>query len=513
MIVMVSPLLFWCYVCIICTDFSIIILVIELKLYSDYQLNKLAFQQNFKDCSDFLLREVRVDGEDAFFCVMDGLVDSLQLSQMVTKPILSSRLEFHSPAEHYQLIKDCVIGAVETNEATTFEDCEYFLMSGFALFLLDGCSKALVIGIQGWNRRGTDEPNNEAMVKGAKECFVESSNDNKALLRKRLKTPHLKLKQLKLGEAAKTPVIIAYIDNRADERMVSEVERRLESAPLNVVQDYGSLHPFIDTDIPSFFSAVGNTERPDVLASKLLEGRVAVMVEGTPFVMYTPYLFSDNFSALDDYDNPPFYATFMRLLKYFSFFLSVFLPALYVAVGTYHQELIPTTMLYVIATSEATTPFPLMLEAIMIHLLYEIMREAGLRLPSSIGHAVSIIGAIVIGDATVSAGIIGAPMLVVVAVTAIASYVVYPLYESIAVLRILFIILGGLTGIYGIMLGAAALFVNICAINPYGVPYAAPLSPLTSVSIMDTVFRQGWKRLATRKVRINQLEGVPNDQD
>lgn len=482
------------------------------KLYSTYQLNKLALEQNFADCSDFLLREIKVDDCDAMICVMDGLVDSLQLSQMVVRPILSSRLVFRTPNEHYELIKDKIVGSVEMNEATAFEDVEYYLMSGFAVFLLDGCTTALALGVQGWNRRNTDEPDNEAMVKGAKECFVETLNDNKALLRKRLKTPHLKLKQIKLGKTAKTPVVIAYIDDKADMNTVADVERRLRSTDLDSIQDYGCLHPYIDTDIPSFFSAVGNTERPDVLASKLLEGRVAVMVEGTPFVMYTPYLFTDNFSALDDYDNPPFYSSFMRGLKYFSFILSVFLPAIYVAVGTFHQELIPTTMLYVIATSEATTPFPLMLEAIMIHLLYEIMREAGLRLPSSIGHAVSIIGAIVIGDATVSAGIIGAPMLVVVAVTAIASYVVYPLYESIAVLRILFIIVGGLTGMYGLMLAAGALFVNICAINPYGVPYSAPLSPLTADSINDTLLRRGWKKLAGRNVRLSNLEGVSIDK-
>ena len=176
------------------------------KLYSTYQLNKLALEQNFADCSDFLLREIKVDDCDAMICVMDGLVDSLQLSQMVVRPILSSRLVFRTPHEHYELIKDRIVGSVEMNEATAFEDVEYYLMSGFAVFLLDGCTTALALGVQGWNRRNTDEPDNEAMVKGAKECFVETLNDNKALLRKRLKTPHLKLKQIKLGKTAKTPV-------------------------------------------------------------------------------------------------------------------------------------------------------------------------------------------------------------------------------------------------------------------------------------------------------------------
>ncbi len=236
------------------------------------------------------------------------------------------------------------------------------------------------------------------------------------------------------------------------------------------------------------------------------------MVEGTPFTLYTPYLFTDNFSSLDDYDNPPFYSSFIRGLKYLSFIISALLPAFYVAVGSFHQEMIPTTLLYIVATSEEATPFPLVLEAIIIHILYEIMREAGLRLPKTIGHAVSIIGAIVIGEAMVSAGIIGEPMLVVVALTAISSYVVYPLYESVAILRIVFIIIVGFTGIYGLMLGVGVLLVNICAINPFGVPYSAPLSPLTKESIGDTLFRQGWKRLAERRVRIYNLEGASTDE-
>lgn len=482
------------------------------KLSKDYEITRDEFNACFTDCSDFLMREIIVQDERAFVCAMDGLIDSLSASHMITEPLLNTQLEYMTPKQHFDAIRDKLIEAVEMNEVESYEDSFYFLMSGFAIVYLDGYNKALAIGIQGWDKRSTDEPSNEAMIKGAKECFIESVNDNKALLRKRLKTHHLKLKQIKLGNAASTPVVIAYVDNRADKRLVNEIESRLKKANLNTVLDFGALNPFIDTNIGSFFSSVGNTERPDTLASKLLEGRVAIMVEGTPFVMYTPYLFSDNFSSLDDYDNPPFYSTFIRILRYFSFVISLLLPGLYVAIGTHHQEMIPTTLLYIIALSEATTPLPLMLEAITIHIMYEIMREAGLRLPKTIGHAVSIIGAIVIGEATVSAGIIGAPMLVVVAVTAIASYVVYPLYESVAVLRILFIIIGGLTGIYGIMLGMGVLFINIATINPYGVPYSAPLSPLTQKSLFDTLFSQSWKRLSKRRVRINELEGASFDE-
>ena len=482
------------------------------KLYSDYELNLLTFKDDFKDSSDFLIKELCVGNKRLFVSCMDGLVNSLSVSQMIVEPIFSVKNIPDDSNDYLDMLKKSIVHCPEQNTVDTFDDAYYYLMSGFAVIVVEDCRHALVFGVQGWNKRTTDEPSNENNVKGARECFVESANDNKALLRKRLKTYHLKQKQINLGTSAKTPVVICYIDDRADKGLVSQIEKRLKQEGFNSVLDYGELLPFIDTDISSLFSCVGTTERPDVLASKLLEGRVAVMVEGTPFVMYTPYLFSDNFSSLDDYDNPPFYSSFMRILKYAAFVISVFLPGVFVAVGTFHQELIPSNMLFLIASNEATTPFSLMAEAVFVHLLYEIMREAGLRLPKNIGHAISIIGAIIIGDAAVSAGIIGAPMLIVIAATAISSYVIYPLYERLTVIRIGFIILGGVFGIYGIMLGAAMMFCNICAINPFGVAYSSPLSPLTEKSLVDVLVRGSWKKLAKRRVRVSDFEGATLDE-
>lgn len=482
------------------------------KLYSDYELNLLTFKDDFKDSSDFLIKELFVGNKRLFVSCMDGLVNSLSVSQMIVEPIFSVKNIPDDSKEYLDMLKKSIVHCPEQKTIDTFDDAYYYLMSGFAVVVVEDCRHALAFGVQGWNKRTTDEPSNENNVKGARECFVESVNDNKALLRKRLKTYHLKQKQINLGTSAKTPVIICYIDDRADKSLVSQIEKRLKQEHFNSVLDYGELLPFIDTDISSLFSCVGTTERPDVLASKLLEGRVAVMVEGTPFVMYTPYLFSDNFSSLDDYDNPPFYSSFMRILKYGAFIISVFLPGMFVAVGTFHQELIPSNMLFLIASNEVTTPFSLMAEAVFVHLLYEIMREAGLRLPKNIGHAISIIGAIIIGDAAVSAGIIGAPMLIVIAATAISSYVIYPLYERLTVIRIGFIILGGVFGIYGIMLGAAMMFCNICAINPFGVAYSSPLSPLTEKTLVDVLVRGSWKKLAKRRVRVSDFEGATLDE-
>lgn len=483
------------------------------KIFAEISDNKNKLKKDFTDCSDFLLRECIVGGRKCIVCVLDGMINSLQLSQMIMRPILSYKFDNDAPYSVYETIKQRVVSSLEMNEAENFEDAYFFLFSGFAVVFVDGMPKCLVMGIQGFEKRKTGEPSNEPNIKGAKECFTETLNDNKAMLHRRIKSPSLKIKQFKIGNQIKTSVAVCYLESAVDMRLVADVESRILSAPIDEVCDYGEIAAFLDSGIKSYFTAVGNTERPDTLCSKLSEGRVAVLVDGSPYAMYVPYLFTDSFSTVDDYNNRPFYATFNRLLKYFSFVISVILPGFYVAVGTYHQELLPPSLMYTVAAAEASTPFSLMQEAVMVLVLYEIMREAGLRLPKAIGHAVSIIGALVIGDAVVNAGLVGAPMLVVVAVTAIASYVIYPLYESISVLRIIFILLGGFTGIYGVMLGVCTLCVNITSLNPYGVPYSSPISPLSKKNAADVFYRADWKKLIKRNVRVQNLRGADIDDD
>ena len=483
------------------------------KIFAEISDNKNKLKKDFTDCSDFLLRECIVGGRKCIVCVLDGMINSLQLSEMIMRPILSYKFDNDAPYSVYETIKQRVVSSLEMNEAENFEDAYFFLFSGFAVVFVDGMQKCLVMGIQGFEKRKTGEPSNEPNIKGAKECFTETLNDNKAMLHRRIKSPSLKIKQFKIGNQIKTSVAVCYLESAVDMRLVADVESRILSAPIDEVCDYGEIAAFLDSGIKSYFTAVGNTERPDTLCSKLSEGRVAVLVDGSPYAMYVPYLFTDSFSTVDDYNNRPFYATFNRLLKYFSFVISVILPGFYVAVGTYHQELLPPSLMYTVAAAEASTPFSLMQEAVMVLILYEIMREAGLRLPKAIGHAVSIIGALVIGDAVVNAGLVGAPMLVVVAVTAIASYVIYPLYESISVLRIIFILLGGFTGIYGVMLGVCTLCVNITSLNPYGVPYSSPISPLSKKNAADVFYRADWKKLIKRNVRVQNLRGADIDDD
>lgn len=482
------------------------------EMVESLAINLSMIKDDFGNSQDIKIREAVVCQRQCAFLLCDGMVNSIQLSNQVVNPIMQCEIRAKTDFEFYKIVRDSVSNSVEQAEVNTIEDIENYMMSGFVVFILDGVASAIVMGIQGWAKRSISEPTNEAMSKGAKECFIESLNDNVALVRRRLKSPDLKFEMLKLGDDTKTNVTVAYMKGKADEKIVANVKKRLQEIPAGTIIDYGCIQPYLDTDRLSFFTAVGNTERPDTFSAKLVEGSVGIIVDGTPFAMLVPYLFSENFQSLDDYDNRPYYASFIRMLKYFSFVMSMLLPGCYVAIGTFHQELFPSTFLFNVASAESRTPFNLLAEALLIHFLYEIMREAGLRLPKTIGHAVSIIGAIVIGDATVSAGIIGAPMLIIVAVTAISSYVVYPLYEPVAVLRLIFIIVGGTTGLYGIMIVLSIVLVNIVSISPYGVPFTAPISPL-DVGAMDDVFiRVGWKQLFKRPFKIQNMRGVDIDK-
>mgnify|MGYP004715883149 CR=1 FL=1 len=296
------------------------------KIYSSAADNKNKLRRDYADCSDFLIRECEVSGRKCIVCVLDGMISSLQLSQMIMTPLLSFKEKCKTPALLYETVKQRVVNSLEMSDAEDFEDVYFYLSSGFAAVFIDGVSKCLVLGIQGFEKRGIDDPATEANIKGARECFTETLNDNKATLHRRIKTPALKMKQIKVGRQVQTSVAICYIKGIASERLVHEVEHRINSANIDRVCDYAELAAFLGSDVGSVFSAYGTTERPDTLCSKLYEGRIAVLVDGSPFAVYVPCLFTDSFSTVDDYDNRPVYASMNRLLKYFSLLFRLCFP-------------------------------------------------------------------------------------------------------------------------------------------------------------------------------------------
>lgn len=465
-------------------------------------------KEMLSETADLVLKGLEVGGRDLCFVMTEGMVSLSLLAQMVSRPLLGHDFgEEPSPLEIRDFILRQTVMAADQKTVKTLEETVKFSMSGFVVILIDGLEEAVALGAQGFSFRSVGEPDSEVNERGSREGFTEPLKINMTLIRRRVKSGALKFESFQVGEKSRTDGCLVYMTDAADPALVDEVRRRLREVRLPLVLDTGYLRPFLEGDTLSPFSEVGVTERPDTLCARIAEGRVAVLLDGTPYALITPTLFIEHFQSFDDYAHRPYFTTFVRFLKVISFLLTILLPGAYVALATFHPESLPHLLLFNIVSAEETTPFPLMLEALLIHFIYEIMREAGLRLPRPIGHAVGIVGALVIGDAAVTAGLIGSPMVMVVALTALSSFVVPSLYEPMAVLRFAFILIGGLTGIYGIALGCGAVLLNACRISNLGVPFTAPLSPFTLSAMRDTLIRAGWKKMGKRRELVQDLTG------
>lgn len=473
-------------------------------IFPSVQDNIIYLRKEFSNTMDLMIRQMTIAGNAVTFVMAEGMTNSMLISEAVMKPLLMTDDIPEEPYEQFRFIRDYTMATVDTTELCNLNDVKLRMMSGFIIIFINGVTKALAIGAQGYAQRSVEEPSSEVMEHGSREGFVETLRVNITLIRKRLKSANLCFESMRIGKESNTEIVLCYLKNTVSPKVLQEVRKRLNKVELDMLLDSSFLTSFLDGSKFSIFSGVGSTERPDTLCGKLNEGRIGVIVDGTPSVLVVPYLFVENFQSFDDYCYRPYYATFLRWLKYASFFITIFLPGLYVAIGTFHQELFPTSMLFNIIASEQRTPFPLLVEALAIHISYEIMREAGLRLPKPMGHAVSIIGGLVIGDATVSAGLIGAPMLIVVAITAISSFVVPKIYEPAAILRLIFIFAGGWLGIYGLTIGFVLVIVNIASVNPYGIPFSAPLSPFKIHSLRDVLVRASWKYLNNRTMNMEE---------
>jgi len=464
--------------------------------------------------ADLVIREFKVTGLSAALVLCEGMFNLVALGQNVLAPLASLTLEQPTPQRLLDAVRQELLLAVDQGEFTTVGELYRFIMSGFGVLLVDGADRGIRLALQGFSFRSVSEPSGEVNLRGSREGFTEPLRINMSLIRRRIKSPSLKFEMLTLGSQSKTDAFLVYLNNAVSPQLLRQIKKDLRRVKLEQVLDTGYLQPFLEHWHPfSFFSGIGITERPDTACAKISEGRVVLLLDGTPMALVIPYLFSEHFQSFDDYALRPYYALFIRSLKYLAFFMTILLPGSYVAVGTFHPQLLPRELLYNITASMQPTPFSLMTEAILIHFFYEVMREAGLRLPRPVGHAVSIAGGLVIGDVAVKAGLIGTPLVLVVALTAISAFVVPTLYEPVTVLRFLFILAGGFWGLFGIGLGFALVLCNLCALTVAHTPITAPGSPLRMFSLRDMLYRQSWPKLGRRVMEVGQVPGTAANKE
>lgn len=479
----------------------------RVRLNRDLMENMVKVRALSQNSTDLLERQIEVSGVPVAILMCEGMVNLQLFTQILVRPLTELSLENADGEAVARWVSRQTVLSGDQKEFFTYDELFSFLMAGFVVLLIDGVDRGIACGMQGYSFRSVSEPSTEMNITGSREGFVEPIRVNQTMIRRRLRSPSLKFEMYPIGEKSRTDICLVYLTDTADPRMVEEVKRRLGKLSSDILLSQGYLRPYLEGQPLSPFSSVGTTERPDTLCAKINEGRIGILVDGTPFALVVPYLFEEHFQSMDDYSYRPYYGSFIRLLKYFAFLLSIFLPGGYVAITSFSPEMLPDTLLFNIAASEQQTPFSMMTEALVIHLIYEIMREAGLRLPRPVGHAVSIIGALVIGDAAVKAGIIGSSMVMVVALTALSSFVVPSLYEPAAILKFVFILVGGTWGLFGISVGFVLLLTNLCSLESLGVPVMAPLSPCAPADLRDGLWRTGWKKLGSFRLRIQDLPG------
>lgn len=459
----------------------------------------------FNGSFDIIRRKIICSGRTAYVFMTDGMCDEIKITEGIIKPVTDMLYEDNGISFN-EYIKTCIFKGVNVKEIKYISEAATEIIMGNLLFVADKEQTALSFPVQGFPKKNPGEPQAEQNERGSQESFTDNFKDNVTLLRRRLRTPSLVIEQHTVGKTSNTPVLVCYMSDRASSELLSSVKKRISKIELDAILGSGYIRPFLDNRRPSFFTDTGITERPDTFSSMLLEGRIGIIVDGTPFALIVPYLFIDYFHAVDDYLSSTYYAFFMRSLRIISFIIASTLPGAFVAICLFHPEIMPADIMYGIAAATSKTPFPIMVEALTIHFIYEIVREAGLRMPRSVGHAVSIVGALVIGDAAVTAGLIAAPMLIVVALTAISSSVIVKLHEPVAIMRFGFIIIGGFTGLYGIMLGIGIMIVDICSVSPYGIPFSAPLSPFVKRAQMDALIRKSWTKVKENKELIQRMK-------
>lgn len=461
----------------------------------------------FGGSADVNVVRVEVAGVKCAVITLEGMVKSSDLAKMLFEPLMRFEQKGAKPQDVFKFLSEEAIFSVESATVNLYSETVEKLCAGFAIVLVHGLQRGIAISAQGFSSRSISEPDSESNVKGTREALSDNMRTSMALIRRRVKSPRLRFEFVKAGKISNTELCIVYIEGKTPKALREQTKKRIESIKSELILTSGNVIPYITENKGSFFSSASTTERPDVLCSKINEGRIAVLIDGVPFAVVCPALFVENFQAVDDYADKPYYATYQRWIRFFAFFIGALLPGIYVACAVYHPEVLSRQILLNLIVSEERTPFPLVVEMLIVIIMFEILREAGIRLPRAIGGAVSIVGGLVIGEAAVTSGLIPAPLLIIIGITATSSFAVPSLNPQVTVLRLLNVLLGGALGFFGIALLGTVMLVNACVTDSFAVPYTAPLTPFTLRAMRDVLSRVSTKKRPTNET-IEKLNGV-----
>lgn len=421
-----------------------------------------------------------------FFFV--GMVDTNSINEKILRPILSSKILLDDIDQISYLSSQVLLSDTVTT-SINLEEIVNGLLSGDTVLFVENNSKSIIINTKGWEKRSIEEPPTERILRGPREGFTESLITNLTLIRRKIQTKDLKFHIMSIGERTNTDVCVCYVEGLAKEEIINTVKDKIKNISIDGIFDVKYIQEFIDENPFSIFETTGNTEKPDIAAGKLLEGRILILVNGSPIVMTLPSLFIEHMMASDDYYLNYQFASIGRIIRILGFILTISVPALYLSLISFHQEMVPTPLLLSIYTSRKGVPFPTFLELFVLLTVFEALREAGARVPGPIGQSISIVGALVLGSAAVEARFVSAPMIIIVGLTAITSLLIPSLSSVIIILRLFLLMLSALLGIYGYIFGMMGIIIHLFSLRSYGVPYMGNLTSIRMQSIKDTYIR------------------------
>ena len=484
----------------------------ETKLSSSLSVNRKRLSQAYGDSGDVIIRELRVGPRKirVLLVLIDGLVDNVLIAETVMKPLARRGKDWKSPRQALQELSGGLLLNVGVRVTRTMKDLLEDVSRGGCAILIDGVDQGLSVVVPGWVQRNPGEPDTEPVVRGPKEGFVECLRTNTSIIRRRIRDPRLRIEEYQIGRISWTKVAVLYIEGVASKEVLGELRSRINKIDVDGIGESGQIEELIEDAPFSPFPTILRTERPDRVSGGLLEGRIAILTDGTPFALILPATFTMFFTTSEDYYERFLIGTVLRLLRFTSFFISLVLPGSYVALLTFHQEMLPTPLILSIAAQREGVPFPGAVETFMMELTFELLREAGTRLPRLVGSAISIIGALVLGDAAIRAGLVSPAMVVVVAFTGIASFSapIYSIATGARILRFGLIILGGTMGLFGVVAGLFGLLIHLCCLRSFGTPYLEPLAPVIWSDLKDALVRFPWWAKRTRPSLIGVEDSI-----
>lgn len=461
---------------------------------------------------DLIVRELLIgDGNQRCAVVyMEGIVDAQSIhTNILAKLQLENETYPTEPSILIDYLYTKKIAINNVKRSDSFDDVSLSLLTGQTALYVDGIAEVLLIESAGGEFRRIEEPVTETLIRGPREGFTENLSYNLAILRRNIADPNLRFQTYKTGRRSKKNLVVAYIDGIVHPNIVKEVNRRLKSIDIDDVPDTGYIEEWIEDSFLSPFPQMLNTERPDKIIAALVQGKVGILLDGTPFVLILPISFGNVLQSPEDYYERWTIGSLLRILRYLGAFISIFLPSLYIALISFHPGMIPSDLAFSIAASREGVPFSSVIEAILMVITLELLQEAGARLPRTIGQTIGIVGGLVIGEAAVQAGIVSPIMVIVVALTAIGTFAIpyYSVAISFRIIRFAFIFAAAILGLYGVILVYIAINIHFVNLKSFGIPYSVPFAPFIAADWNDLLIRMPIPTI-TNRPRNLQTEDV-----